>query len=68
MTKQTFLWLDQYGNRFYASSQRELKTRHGIPGKVSPMYIDKTNGPPVKVGVVIGQHWLTQYARVERPA
>lgn len=65
---KNYLWIDQYGSKFYAPSQRALKEDHGLRGKVSPMYTDRVKGPPIKIGVVIGQHWLTQYARVERPA
>jgi len=65
---KNYLWVDQYGNHFYAPSQYALKTQHRISGKVSPMYVDRVKGPPIKIGVVIGHHWLTQYARVERPA
>lgn len=65
---KNYLWVDQYGNRFYAPSQCALKRDNGIPGKVTPMYVDTVKGPPIKIGVVIGQHWFTQYARVERPA
>jgi hypothetical protein len=68
MRRKSYLWADQFGNKFYAATQRELKTQHGIPGKISPMYVDRADGRAVKVGVVIGQHWFTQYARVERPA
>lgn len=61
------LWVDQYGNKFYAMTQKELKTVHGIPGKVSPMYIDRKDGVIRRIGVVIGKHWLTEYTPREDP-
>lgn len=66
--RKSKLYVDQYGNRFHASTLKELKERHCIPGKVSIMYRDKPKGPPVRVGYVIGQHWLTEYVVNERPA
>lgn len=60
------LYIDQYGNRFYASTRKELKAQ--IPGKVSLMYVDKANGDVMITGYVIGAHWLTEYVPNERPA
>jgi hypothetical protein len=57
------VYLDQYGNRFYASTLREL--RQQVPGRVSPMYCDKKDGRTVRTGYVIGQHWLTAFQPVE---
>lgn len=65
---RNYLWIDQYGDRFHAPTQTALKEVSCIPGKVTPMYVDKVDGGVAKVGVVIGKHWFTQYARVERPA
>lgn len=63
------LWLDQYGNRFYADTLKALRAQIGRGGsRVSLMYVDKKDGPPVRVGYVIGGHWLRQYAPVERKA
>lgn len=61
------LFIDQYGNHFTAKTVKELKSKHGIPGKVSKMYIDKADGTTVQTGYVIGSHWLTEYAPVEKP-
>ncbi len=66
MNKPSRLFLDQYGNRFYAKTVVELKNQ--IPGKVSIMYQDKADGSTWRTGYVIGQHWLTEFARVEKPA
>lgn len=53
------LYVDQYGNKFYAPSLAELRKQ--IPGRASPMYVDKKDGSTMHVGVVIGDHWLTEY-------
>ena len=57
------LYVDQYGNKFYASTLKEL--RQQIPGRVSKMYWDSgyLKGPikTYHVGYVIGNHWLNAY-------
>jgi hypothetical protein len=63
MNGKPTLYIDQYGQRFQASTLREL--REQIPGRVSKMYQDKRNGSTVHVGYVIGSHWLTAFRRVE---
>ncbi len=65
MSRPTCLYLDQCGNRFFAKTLRELCQQ--VPGKVSIMYRDKSDGPTVRVGYVIGQHWLTCYVPMEKP-
>ncbi|GAA5483948.1 hypothetical protein [Haloferula sargassicola] len=65
MKGQLTLFLDQYGNRFYSRTLREL--REQVPGRVSKMYHDTERGT-VQVGYVIGQHWLTAFQPVELPA
>ncbi len=61
------LFIDQHGNRFTVEKAvQELKTKYGIPGRVSKMYIDKKDGSTVHTGYVIGEHWLSEYAPVER--
>lgn len=59
-------WINQHGHVYKARTLKEL--RESIPGAVSIMYRDQKNGPPVRVGYVIGYHWLTEYAPVIRPA
>lgn len=59
------LFLDQYGNRFYSRTVREL--REQVPGRLSKMYRDTKSGT-LHVGYVIGQHWLTAFQPVELPA
>lgn len=62
-----YLWIDQYGNKFRARTRKELVQKVG-GGKVSIMYVDKSDGTTVRAGYVVGQHWCSQYAPVERPA
>ncbi len=64
-SKTPRLFIDQYGNRFYASTIKELK--QNLIGAVSKMYVDR-KGESFHIGYVIGQHWLTEYAAVERKA
>lgn len=67
MSNQRKLYIDQYGNRFWACTLKELRSQIGGGGsRVSTMYRDKKNGPPVRIGYVIGQHWLTAYVPLER--
>lgn len=64
-----YLFIDQYGNRFSADTVKELRAQiEGGDSKVSIQYQDKKDGTVVRIGYVIGAHWLTQYARVEKPA
>jgi hypothetical protein len=65
----TKLYVDQYGNRFYAKTVRELRSQIGMGGsRVSPMYIDKSDGTTVKIGYVIGGHWLQAFQPIETKA
>ena len=58
----TKLYIDQYGNRFYAKTLKELRAQIGNGGsKVSKMYRDGLDGVTYSVGYVIGRHWLTCY-------
>lgn len=63
--RQRKLYIDQYGNHFFASTIKELKELVGGT-KASPMYIDKKDGSTVKVGVIIRNHWLTAYVPYEK--
>ena len=69
MNGKRYLYLDQYGQRFYASTVKELREQIGMGGsKVSKMYNDTKDGRTIHVGYVVGSHWLTMYAPVELPA
>ena len=66
--KQT-LYFDQWGNRFWAKTVKELRRKiEGGGSRVGKMYRDKKDGSIVHVGYVIGSHWLTAYRPVEIPA
>lgn len=69
MYKPYLLYLDQYGYKYFARTRKELVKEvspYGSP-RVSIMYQDKKDGTTVRVGYVIGHHWLTAYMPVERP-
>lgn len=67
--KKATLYIDQWGNRFYADTVKKLRKqiRTGS-SRVSRMYHDTKDGRVVHIGYVIGGHWLTAYARVEKEA
>lgn len=66
MNGKPTLYLDQYGNKFWAKTIKELRKQIGMGGsKVSKMYADNKSGATVHVGYVVGQHWLTAFKRVE---
>lgn len=67
MNGKTTLYVDQWGNHFYAQSTRALRDQVG-GGRISKMYRDKADGRTVHVGYVVGQHWLTAYQPVELAA
>jgi hypothetical protein len=69
MNGQPILYLDQWGNRYWASTVKELRRQINMGGsRVSKMYVDKKDGRAVHVGYVVGQHWLTAFKRVENRA
>lgn len=65
MNGKTMLYLDQYGNTFFASTVKELREKVG-GGRVSKMYVDLCSARPKHCGYVIGKHWLTAYAPYEK--
>lgn len=66
MNGKPTLFLDQWGNRWWAKTVKELRSQIGMGGsRVSKMYVDKKDGRSVHIGYVVGQHWLTAYQRVE---
>lgn len=59
------LFIDQYGNHFYAHTVKELRRQIGMGGSaVTRMHVDRKDGSTITVGYVIGTHWLTMYAPV----
>jgi len=59
------LYMDQYGNHWYAKSAKELRAKIG-GGRISTMYCDKLGGP-VKIGYIIGKHWCEAFQPIEKP-
>lgn len=66
MNGKLTLYVDQYGNNWYARTVKEL--REQIGGSVQKMYEDKTNGSAVHIGYVVGQHWCRAFQPVELAA
>jgi len=63
------LYINQYGERFYARTLRELKESVG-GGKIEKMFRDSVDGKSYHVGYVIGGHgghWLTEYTQTRNP-
>lgn len=59
------LFVDQYGNRFYSHTVKELRKQIEMGGsRVEKMYCDRKDGSVVHTGYIIGNHWLTMYAPV----
>ena len=55
MNGKLFLYMDQFGNHFYARTVRELRAQIGGGGsRVFKMYADGNDGLPLHVGYVIG--------------
>ena len=67
MNGKLTLYIDQWGNRYYAHSTRALRDQIG-GGRISKMYRDKRDGRTVHVGYVVGRHWLTAYQPIELAA
>lgn len=68
MNGKLFLYLDQFGNHFYARTVKELRAQiEGGGSRVSKMYVDGKDGLPLHVGYVIGRHWLSMFEPVEIP-
>lgn len=68
MKRKLLLYMDQFGNHFYARSVKELRQQIGMGGsRVSRMYEDRKDEPPVHIGYIIGGHWLMMFEPVERP-
>ena len=70
MKNKTRLYINQYGEKYFAKSIKELRRKVENGGsRVSKMYIDRKDGnETIHIGYVIGKHWLTAYAPVEIPA
>jgi len=66
MNGKLMRYIDQWGNRWWAKTIKELREQIGMGGsRVSKMYVDKKDGRSVHIGYVVGQHWLTAYQPME---
>lgn len=69
MKGKLFLYVDQYGNRYYSKTVKELRSKIlGGGSRISKMYRDCKSGKTVHCGYVVGGRWLTAYQPVELPA
>lgn len=64
--KPMILWVDQYGDKVWARTVKELREKVG-GGKVSKMYHDFKEGPPAHVGYVVGSRWFNAFLPMRRP-
>ena len=69
MNGTLMLYLDQYGNHFYARTVRELQEKVGSSGsRIAKMYVENgADGEPRHVGYVIAGHRLKMFAPIELP-
>ena len=69
MNGTLMLYLDQYGNHFYARTVRELQEKVGSSGsRIAKMYVEHgADGEPRHGGYVIAGHWLKMFAPIELP-
>ena len=66
MNGKLMLYINQYGDRFWARTVKDLRSQIGAGGgRVDKMYVDKKDGRTVHCGYVIGQYWLTAYTPYE---
>lgn len=69
MNGKLMLYIDQWGQKFWARTVKELRSNIEMGGsRVSKMYVDKKSGGTAHIGYVVGRHWLTAYQPVEIPA
>ena len=61
------LYLDQWGNKYFAKTVKELCKKVGY-SKARRMYVDRKNGEVRHIGYVVGPHWLTAYIPYEGEA
>jgi hypothetical protein len=64
MNGKATLFIDQYGNKWWSRTVKELREKIG-GGRVSKMYADKLDGRTVHTGYVVGPHWCSAYQPVE---
>lgn len=67
MNGKLMLYIDQYGNKVFARTRKELVSESG-GGRISKMYCDKKDGRIVHVGYVVGNRWFSMFQPMELPA
>lgn len=64
MNGKPMLYIDQYGERWWASTVAELRQKIG-GGRIEKMYITRKDGKDMHVGYVVGKHWCQAFQLVE---
>ena len=69
MNGKLMLYLDQFGNYFYARTVRELRGKVGSSGsRIAKVYVrNGADGEPRHIGYIIAGHWLRVLAPIELP-
>lgn len=57
---QSVLFINQYGDKIWARSLKELRTLAN-GGKVAKQYCDDKQGKTWHTGYIIGEQWFTAY-------
>lgn len=60
MNGKLMLYKDQWGNTWLVRTVKDLCEKLGY-SKAQPMYVDKLSGESVKIGYVVGPHWLQAF-------
>lgn len=61
MRNTLMLYVDQYGNKIWAKTVKDLKAQAG-PGKVFKIYCDmKPDGKSYHVGYGVGRRWFNAF-------
>ena len=67
MNGKLILFIDQYGNREYATTLRDLRAKCG-GGRVFKIYRDKKDGRTMHCGYGVGRRWFDMFAPIELAA
>lgn len=64
--KPKMLYIDQWGNRFWAATIKALCREVGR-SKARRMYVEGKDGKTYHTGYVVGKHWLSAYTPMRNP-
>lgn len=67
MKGKVMLYVDQWGNRWWAKTIAELRQQIG-GGRVAKIYVDGTDGKTYHIGYIVGQHWCEAFSPMRNPA